>query len=155
MSSHQAYAKVGIARCSINVQTNLSTISSLVEGSTPVRSDKFIVHARAANRSFNFTPILLFDLSRSGPHNPACLSFRENFAPRHMRCHRDRAMRRFVFYSVLSVLLSVLLSIPMSVLPYGLQRVPQMYRINLHFEYVTLNDLANDFEVCRPRSCCG
>ena len=105
--------------------------------------------------SFNATPILLFDLSRSGPHNPACLSFRENFAPRHMRCHRDRAMRRFVFYSVLSVLLSVLLSIPMSVLPYGLQRVPQMYRINLHFEYVTLNDLANDFEVCRPRSCCG
>ncbi len=38
---------------------------------------------------------------RSGLHNPARLSFRENFAPRYMHCHSDRAMRRFVFYPLL------------------------------------------------------
>ena len=33
--------------------------------------------------------------------------------------------------------------------------MPQMYRVNLQFEFWTLNDPANDFEACRPRRCRG
>ncbi len=94
--------------CSVqcNVQTNRSTTSSLVEGSVLVRSDKIFCRRVQQIGNFNVTLSLLLGLSRSGPHNPACLSFRENFAPRYMHCHSDRAMRRSVFHSVLSVCLS-------------------------------------------------
>ena len=78
-------------------------------------------HYKPAVRSFTLR------CPRSGPHNPAHLSFRGDFAPRYMHCHSDRAMRRFVFYPVYRFCI--------------LPQMPQMSRIRLQFEDVMFNDL--------------